>query len=121
MNGLPVEFKLDLGAAVTAIPLSVSQKYPKQCLLEPVKYLKGPSLEHICTAGRFNANLQYNGKEISEIVYVKWTSLPNLPPTAHILIPSSPAGYQAKPAYNFWEDVVIFVHSLLQQETYSCS
>lgn len=70
VNGSPVEFKVDTGADVTAIPSRVYNKSLMGPLSRPTKALLGPGRAKIPTVGQFKATLRWNGRSCQEQVFV---------------------------------------------------
>ena len=70
VNGISVEFKIDTGADVTVIPMSVFRSIPDTTLKPAMKTLSGASCTTLQVKGQFNATLKYRDKETTEEVYV---------------------------------------------------
>ena len=65
-----VIFKLDTGAAVTAISQETWQMVKKPQLRQSNRQLFGPARQALEALGDFNAHLSYNGRETHQQVYV---------------------------------------------------
>lgn len=70
VNGLPMKFKVDTGADVTAIPTSLYNEQVMGNLKQAQKQLLGPGRTKIATVGLFSATLCWNGRVCQEEVYV---------------------------------------------------
>lgn len=70
VNGQQVVFKLDTGAAVTAIPKHMYSAKLHGKLSPPNKRLCGPSNTPITVEGHFTANMSYKGSVVKQQVYV---------------------------------------------------
>ncbi|KAL3199120.1 hypothetical protein MRX96_043989 [Rhipicephalus microplus] len=70
VNGLPMKFKVDTGADVTAIPTSLYNEEVMGNLKQAKKPLLGPGRTKIATIGLFSATLCWNGRECQEEIYV---------------------------------------------------
>ena len=69
VNGRPVEFKINTGADVTIIPMSVLQSIPDVVLRPPTKTLIVANCKTLCIEGQFTATLKYHDREAAEEVY----------------------------------------------------
>ena len=70
VNGILDEFKIDTGADVTVIPMSVVQSIPDTTLKPATKTLSGASCMTLQVKGQFTATLKYRDREATEEVYV---------------------------------------------------
>ncbi|XP_075724020.1 uncharacterized protein LOC142766073 [Rhipicephalus microplus] len=70
VNGLPMKFKVDTGADVTAIPTSLYNEQVMGNLKQAKKQLLGRGRTEIATIGLFSATLCWNGRECQEEIYV---------------------------------------------------
>ncbi|KAL1474988.1 hypothetical protein MTO96_037619 [Rhipicephalus appendiculatus] len=70
VNDLPMKFKVDTGADVTAIPTSLYNDQVMGNLEQAKKQLLGPGRTKIRTVGLFRATLRWNGRVCQEEVYV---------------------------------------------------
>ena len=70
VNGQQMTFKLDTGAAVTAIPAHLYSQRRHGKLLPTTKRLCGPSNTPIEVKGHFTANISHNGTVAKQQVYV---------------------------------------------------
>lgn len=64
-----MEFKIDTGADVTVIPMSIFQSIPDTTLKPATKTLSGASSRTLNVKGQFMATLKYKDKEAAEEVY----------------------------------------------------
>ncbi|GFS22574.1 Pol polyprotein [Elysia marginata] len=68
LDGKEVIFKIDIGAAVTVIPLA---KVPKKVIIDKTsKKLLGPGNEELKVLGKIKANLTRNKRKCQEEIYV---------------------------------------------------
>ena len=67
LNSKPVKFKLDTGAAVTAISEEVFKTIPTAQLQKPSKILSGPTRQKLNVLGQFNATLAHIAKSEQEV------------------------------------------------------
>ncbi|KAL3187040.1 hypothetical protein MRX96_026132 [Rhipicephalus microplus] len=65
-----MNFKVDTGADVTAIPTSLYNEQVMGNLKQAKKQLLGPGRTEIATIGLFSATLCWNGRECQEEIYV---------------------------------------------------
>ena len=70
MNGKPMEFRIDTGADVSVIPLSVFKSIPCAMLRPTRKTLSGPSSKTLPVKGQFTATLRHQDREVTEEVFV---------------------------------------------------
>ena len=70
LNQQNVEFKLDTGAAVTAISQETYKYLRKHQLTSPRKVLYGPSRQPLKTLGHFMGKFTHQGNTITQSVYV---------------------------------------------------
>ena len=70
MNSKPVEFKLDTGAAVTAISEKVFKTVTTAQLQKPSKILSGPTRQKLNVLGQFNATLAHKDAKSEQEVFV---------------------------------------------------
>ena len=69
-----VEWRIDTGADVTAIPEKLFKQLPRKMLLPVYKRVRGAGQQLLSVKGRFRATLKKGGKAMSEEIYV----IPNL-------------------------------------------
>ena len=70
VNGVPVVFKIDTGAYVSAISESVFKQLKGVTLVNPDRRLSGPSQYQLQVLGKFTATLKYGTKEAKENIFV---------------------------------------------------
>ena len=70
LNTKPVEFKLDTGAAVTAISEEVFKTLPTVQLQKPSKILSGPTKQNLNVMGQFKATLEHKNAKSEQEVFV---------------------------------------------------
>ena len=68
--GTLIDFKLDTGADVTAIPLTTFNSLANVKLMETNRILKGPGQEDLQVRGKFMTDLRWQQKCSQEEVYV---------------------------------------------------
>ena len=72
VNGIPIQFKIDTGAEVTAIPLTYLRKLANVKLCQATKVLHGPSKHPLKVSGQFTGMLSYKQcKALGEIFVVE--------------------------------------------------
>ena len=69
-----VEWRIDTGADVTAIPEKLFKQLPRKMLLPVYKTVRGAGQQLLSVKGRFRTTLKKGGKAMSEEIYV----IPNL-------------------------------------------
>ena len=70
LNGHQIHFKLDTGADVTVIPLSVYKQLKNTTLRYPEKILYGPGNQKLLVRGCFLGTLRPGRKEVKQDIYV---------------------------------------------------
>ena len=70
LNNKPTEFKLDMGAAVTAISEETFKTLPMLQLTKPCKILSGPTRQKLNVLGQFTATLSHNNTNTEQEVFV---------------------------------------------------
>ena len=70
LNEVPVQFKIDTGADVSAIPESVFKQLQDVSLSHSDHCLTGPSQHQLQVAGQFKATLKYGTKKTTEKSFV---------------------------------------------------
>ena len=70
LNGVPVLFKIDTGADVSAISESVFKQLKDVTLVHSDRQLSGPSQYQLQVSGKFTATLKYGTKEAKENIFV---------------------------------------------------
>lgn len=71
LNGIPTVFKMDTGADVSVIPLSMFRSFKGTTLLSaPDRQLCGPGRTVLSVAGRFQAVLRHDNRTTEETIYV---------------------------------------------------
>ena len=70
LNEVPVQFKIDTGADVSAIPESVFKQLQDVSLTHSDRRLTGPSQHQLQVAGQFTATLKYGTKKTTEKIFV---------------------------------------------------
>ena len=70
LNGVPVLFKIDTGADVSAISESVFKQLKYVTLVHSDRHLSGPSQYQLQVSGKFTATLKYGTKEAKENIFV---------------------------------------------------
>ena len=69
MNEVPVTFKIDTGAEVTAIPEARVAPF-KATMKEPSRTLLGPGMNSLNVSGQFTGTLMQNGDKVKEEIFV---------------------------------------------------
>ena len=70
LNGVPVLFKIDTGADVSAISESVFKQLKDATLFHSDRHLSGPSQYQLQVSGKFTTTLKYGTKETKENIFV---------------------------------------------------
>ena len=70
LNGVPVLFKIDTGADVSAISESVFKQLKDVTLVHSDRHLSGPSQYQLQVSGKFTATLKYGTKEAKENIFI---------------------------------------------------
>ena len=68
VNKQPIRFKVDTGAAVTAVPSSLSSMFPE--MEESSKTLRGAGNYKLSIAGKTTAELHLRDKQVMETIYI---------------------------------------------------
>ena len=70
VNGVPVLFKIDTGADVSAISESVFHQLQETSLISSNHFLSGPSQYKLKVRGQFTGTLKYETTEVKENIFV---------------------------------------------------
>ncbi|XP_064475528.1 uncharacterized protein K02A2.6-like [Ornithodoros turicata] len=70
VDGKPVNFKVDTGADVTAVPPTALSSQARNSLTQPLKSLYGPGRAKINTLGQVEAQVDWNGKTTTQEIFV---------------------------------------------------
>ena len=65
LNEIPVKFKIDTGAEVTAIPEAIATPF-KALMRPPTRTLLGPGKNSLSVCGQFASILKLNSTEVKE-------------------------------------------------------
>ena len=69
LNEVPVTFKIDTGAKVTAIPEAIAAPF-KATMTKPSHTLLGPGMNSLNVCGQFMGTLQRNSDKVKEEIFV---------------------------------------------------